>query len=75
MKKTYLKGRILACIIDYTIIFGFMWTYLIMFGTLTEGGGYKAEGLIALPIPLFWLVATVGVEQLMGATIGNGIAG
>lgn len=75
MYKPNLSRRFLAGLIDYTIIFGFMWAYLIMFGSPTEDGGYKAEGLAALPIPLFWFLATVVTEQLMGATIGNGIIG
>lgn len=74
MYKPNLSRRFLAGIIDYTIIFGFMWAYLIKFGTPTEEG-YEVNGLPALPIALFWLLATVGIEQLMGATIGNGIAG
>lgn len=74
MNPTNIKRRFLAGFIDYLIIFSFTWAYIYTFGTPTEDG-YEVNGISALPIFLFWLLMTAGLEQLMGATIGKGIVG
>ena len=69
--KPYLGRRILAGIIDYILIFSFMFTLLYFYGTPDDEGGYSLNGTPALSVIIFWGVITIGMEQLLGATIGN----
>ncbi len=69
--KPYLGRRILAGIIDYTLIFSFMFTLMYFYGTPNDEGGQSLNGMPALSVMLFWGIITIGMEQLVGATIGN----
>lgn len=73
--KNNIRRRICAAIIDYGIIYGFILAYLFSYGTVNSEGKYTVEGLKALPIILFWFILTIGLEQAVSATIGNGIMG
>lgn len=73
-KEGYTGRRILAGFIDYILIFGATYAYLKEFGQQTENG-YMITGLPALFPIVIWLTLTVFLEQILGATIGNGIAG
>lgn len=67
--------RIIAAIIDYTIICTFFMVYVYTFGELNDEGEYSVNGLPALVPVLFWGVMTIGVEQWAGATLGNSLIG
>jgi uncharacterized RDD family membrane protein YckC len=67
--------RILAGLIDYTIIYLFTFTMIFVLGEPKEEGVYSLTGAPALIPILFWLIITVGIEIGMGATLGNSIAG
>ncbi len=73
--QTNIRRRIVAAIFDYGIIYGFTLAYLIHYGTIDAEGKYTVSGLKAFPTMLIWFVFTIGLEQLLGATIGNGIMG
>jgi uncharacterized RDD family membrane protein YckC len=68
-------NRILAGLIDYTIIYIFTFTMIFGLGEPNEEGVYSLTGAPALIPILFWLIMTVGIEIGMGATLGNSIAG
>lgn len=69
--KSYLGKRILAGIIDYILVFGYMLILMYFFGTPDNEGGYSLDGLHAFSVFIFWAIMTIGVEQAFGATIGN----
>lgn len=71
INKSNLGKRILAGIIDYGIIFCYMFMVMYFYGTPDDVGGYTVNGLPALSIFLFWGFITIGVEQIWGATVGN----
>ena len=70
-KKSYIGLRFLAGFIDYAIVFVFFYMYVTNYGIENEDGEYSVSGIMANVPILFWLVWTVGVEQLLGATFGN----
>ncbi|MEP3447811.1 MAG: RDD family protein [Flavobacteriaceae bacterium] len=67
--------RILACLIDYLIIYGFTFTLIFTIGVSDGNGTYSLKGFPAFVPVLFWLFMTVILESAFGATIGNSIAG
>ena len=70
-----ITNRILAGIVDYLIIYGFLFFYVFTFGEPNPEGGYSVNGLPALVPVLFWGIMTIGLEQLFGSTLGNGLVG
>jgi uncharacterized RDD family membrane protein YckC len=73
-KEGYITRRIVAGLIDYTLILGLTYTYVTIFGQPIENG-FRVTGLAAFGPMLIWFLLTVFLEILLGATIGNGIAG
>lgn len=71
-KPNYLK-RLLSFLLDYTIIFIYFWTIIIVFGENNEEGGRSVSGFPAFTIFLFWFFWTVVAEQIFGSTLGNWI--
>ena len=65
--------RIIAGIIDYAIIYEFLIIYLFVFGAQEKNGVYSVSGIKSLPPMIFWLTMTVGIEQLIGKTLGNSL--
>ena len=65
--------RIIAGLIDYTIIYGFLFIYIFAFGEQNETGGYSVSGILGLVPILFWAIMTIGIEQVMGETLGNSL--
>ena len=65
--------RIIAGLIDYAIIYGFLFIYVYAFGEQNESGGYSVNGILSLVPILFWAIMTIGIEQLMGETLGNSL--
>ncbi len=68
-------NRILAGLIDYTIIYSFTFTLIFVLGDPNDEGVYSLTGAPALIPILFWLIMTVGLEIGLGATLGNSITG
>ena len=73
--QPHLKRRFLAGLIDYLFIYGLFYAFALYYGSPNESGGYSVTGSAALVPIIFWMVLTVGLEQVTGATLGNGIAG
>ncbi|MEK6152582.1 RDD family protein [Flavobacteriaceae bacterium 3-367] len=73
--EPHLGNRILAGLIDYIIIYGFFFIYGYMFGEPDGEGGFTLNGLPAVVPVLFWALMTVGLEQSLGATLGNSLVG
>lgn len=48
-----------------------MFTLMYFYGTPNDEGGQSLNGMPALSVMLFWGIITIGMEQLVGATIGN----
>jgi len=71
----YIGRRIFAGLLDYTLIVGFTYAYIIHYGEPNDDGSYSVTGLPGLVPPLLWFTMTVLTEQFLGATIGNGIVG
>ena len=69
--KTNLKKRIIATLVDYTIIILFTYGYLQLFGHDTATGGKEVNGISALPIPIIWFLYFVVVEACYGATFAH----
>lgn len=65
--------RIIAGFIDYAIIYGFLFIFILAFGEENETGGYSVSGILSLIPILFWAIMTIGIEQLMGETLGNSL--
>lgn len=73
--KPHIGRRIIACSIDYTIIYMFLIVSIFLLGEPTVDGTYEINGAPAF-IPIgFWLLMTVGLETIVGGTIGNLIVG
>jgi len=67
--------RILATVIDYTVIFAFTWWFIMTFGEPNEEGGKTVSGAPALMPVMVWFGWLVITEALWGATLGHVLAG
>ena len=63
--------RILAGLIDYSIIVVFFFWFVYTYGEPNLEGGYTVNGLLAFIPMVFWGLMTIGMEQFFGATLGN----
>lgn len=70
-----LKKRFLSALIDYSIVIGFFYAYVLTFGVETTDGGRVVTGFPALIPIVFWFIYIVLLEVFYGATIGNSILG
>jgi uncharacterized RDD family membrane protein YckC len=66
-----LKKRIIATIIDYGMVLGVTYVYIMYFGYDNEEGGKTVDGIMTLPIPIFWTLYFVVIEAIYGATLGH----
>ncbi|MBC5838952.1 RDD family protein [Flavobacterium muglaense] len=73
--KTHLGRRILAGLIDYSIILTFFCVFIFSFGTQNSQGEYTVTGILALVPFFFWFGFIVLIEVFLGATVGNSIVG
>ncbi|MBE0660876.1 MAG: RDD family protein [Bacteroidales bacterium] len=73
--KPYIFRKIIAAIIDYAIIYGITFLYLMKFGKLTGDGGYQANGLYAFPPIILWVVMLPIAESVFSRTLGHWIVG
>ncbi len=62
--KRYVKLRIIATLIDYGIYFTMFFLYCYTFGTKNQDGAMEVNGLLALPIFIFWFLYFVVTEKL-----------
>lgn len=70
-EEKYLSRRILAGIIDYSIVFVFIGVQFYYFGKENADGSYSLDGLPAFFVLIFWITYTIIIEQIFGATLGN----
>jgi len=71
----YVGRRFLAALIDYSMQLGIFYALALNLGEPNDDGGYSLPGSLGLLPLLFWMILIVGMEQLTGATFGNGIMG
>jgi len=71
--KKYIKLRIIATLIDYSIYVILFFIYVKCFGTQTDDGTTQINGLLALPIFIFWFLYFVVLETVNQATPGHDI--
>jgi uncharacterized RDD family membrane protein YckC len=69
--KRYIGKRIAATLIDYTVVFGLTFVYIIVAGERNSEGAYVVSDLPALAPPLFWFLYFVVAESGLGGTIGH----
>ena len=71
----FIGDRIVAGLVDYLIIFSFLFYFIYEFGEPNSKGGYSLNGIVTLVPILFWFMMTVGMELLFKATLGNLLVG
>ncbi len=69
--KPQIGKRIFAGIIDYLIIYSFLYVFISIFGEITDEGVKQVSGLPMFIPMIFWGIMTIGAEQLFGKTLGN----
>jgi len=70
--KPNIGKRAIASIIDYTLTFIVFNIYLIKFGEYDPiKNVHQTEGLMTLPIIVYWFIYHVLIEYLTGATLGH----
>ena len=69
--KTNLKKRILATLLDYSLFLIPTYLYIMYFGQDNEEGRKTVTGLMALPIPIGWVIYFVVLEACYGATLAH----
>lgn len=67
----FIFRRIIAGLIDYSIIFGLTYFYIYKFGSLNDEGEYSVNGIKTIPIILFWFVYLCVIEVVITSTLGN----
>jgi len=67
----FITKRIIAGIIDYTVIFSATFIYISQFGELNSEGAYSVNGIKTIPVFLFWLIYICGIETILNSTLGN----
>ena len=67
--------RMIAGIIDYLIIYIFVFVFFHSFGVLNKNGAYSISGLQTFIPIIFWGIMTIGLEQWFGATLRNLLVG
>lgn len=68
--KANLGKRITGGFIDYSIVILFQGSMFYFFGERI-GSTYILSGTPFYMVILFWIIMTIGMEQIFGATIGN----
>jgi uncharacterized RDD family membrane protein YckC len=69
--KTNLKKKIIATLLDYSLVLIPTFMYIMYFGHDNGEGGKAVDGLMALPIPMLWFLYFVVVEAMYGATFAH----
>ncbi|BAU52286.1 RDD family protein [Mucilaginibacter gotjawali] len=71
--KRYVKLRIFATLIDYSIYLTIFFLYCYVFGVKNPDGAMEVNGLPALPLFIFWFLYFPGTEAINQATPGHDI--
>jgi uncharacterized RDD family membrane protein YckC len=71
--KNYVKLRVIATLIDYGIYFLLLIIYIYCLGTKNDDDSMQVNGLLALPIFVFWFLYFVVLETVNQATPGHDI--
>jgi len=69
--EKFITRRIIAGLIDYTIILSVTYCYIYIFGEMNSDGEYSVNGIKTFPIILFWLIYICGIELTLDSTLGN----
>lgn len=69
--KTNLKKKIIATLLDYSLVLIPSYMYIFVFGHDNGNGGKTVDGFMALPIPILWFLYFVVVEATYGATLAH----
>lgn len=69
--KPNIEKRILATVIDYTIIYFVFYVFLELFGEPDEEGGTHITGMVGMFPFLFWFIYLPISEWKFGATMGH----
>ncbi len=75
INKPFIGRKIIATIIDYSLLYTITFYYLMEFGVPNDEGGYSAEGIKAIPPILFWFLLLPGTECFFTATLGHWLVG
>ena len=70
-KEKFLFRRIIAGLIDYTLIFCATFAYIRYFGEVNSEGEFYVSGVKALPVFIFWFVYNCVIEVNLQSTFGN----
>lgn len=73
--EKFITRRILAGLIDYTIIFALTYFYIYQFGEINSEGAYSVSGIKTFPIVIFWFIYICVIETTLNSTLGNYIVG
>ena len=75
--KSYTGKKIIAALIDYTIIITIDFYLVFAFGepVVGEPESFELNGFPALITILPWFIFTICLEYFLGSTLGNGIVG
>jgi uncharacterized RDD family membrane protein YckC len=71
----YTLRRVAATLIDYTILFGISFFYIIKVGAEISPGYYSVRGVKALFPEAFWFAFIMLTERFMDGTLGHQICG
>ena len=74
MNYPYTSKRVVACLIDYTLIFVLTYYYVKYFGEEDTEGTYHVRNFAVLPPVALWFVYFV-VAEAFGGTLGHRIFG
>lgn len=66
----YTSKRVVACLIDYTLIFVLTGLYIVYFGKEDRPGNYSIHGIATLVPIVMWFVYFV-VAETFGGTLGH----
>jgi len=69
--KPNLGKRFAAGLIDYGLIMSYFFLMIYLFGEPNDEGGYSVNGWPGFSIIMVWFILTVGLEQIIGSTLGN----
>jgi uncharacterized RDD family membrane protein YckC len=72
--EPFLARRAWAAILDYNLFGGILYGYMIVFGTVEEGGRAVVHGAIHfLPITVLWVLYFPVMEGVFGFTLFKGV--
>ncbi len=70
-EEKFIFRRIVAGLIDYSIVFVFIFIYVSIFGKINDDGTKSVDGIKTLPALLLWFIYICVIEMTFGSTFGN----